>query len=163
MSWYEDLNAMQDDDKQLQILYDRLRGALGWWDRRKLRNVHVYPSVGCSYSLNKQRIFVRMRNDKGQRYADCVLSHVLLHEMAHVLNRNGLGHDKRFHDVPSVCTTKKITFTCCIHFAVPRDEPYSTRRPVSSVGTDGLQPMSVMSASMRAAASSDSGRSSLGR
>ena len=107
---------MRDDDDRLQILYEQLLCTFSWWDKWKLRSVHVYPSLQCSYSLDnlmhmkkssfrsyatnhKRRIFVRMRNDVGEPYADCVLLHVLLHEIAHVVNQRGFGHDAKFQRI----------------------------------------------------------------
>jgi predicted SprT family Zn-dependent metalloprotease len=40
-----------------------------------------------------------MRNSDGDRYADCVLLHVLLHEVAHVLNQQGIGHGAKFRRI----------------------------------------------------------------
>lgn len=103
-TWYDDMAEMQADDAHLQTLYWDLlshllsqKGCLV--DASPLRQVHAYPSRTCTYTINKQRIFVRMRDESGNRYADCVVRHVLLHEIAHVLNRFSTGHDDRFDTV----------------------------------------------------------------
>lgn len=109
--WYDDLAAMRADDRHLQRVYRRLRrrlrasGACAQ-STAALRHVHVYPSKTCTYTINKRRIFVRMRDAAGAAFPDCVLHHVLLHEVAHVLNDH-VGHTDAFRrilDGLSECT-----------------------------------------------------------
>lgn len=95
MSWYDDMDAMADDDRWLQDIYADLRRELSDRAWRRTRDVHVYPSTKCTYTLSKRRIFVRVRGDDGARLPPCAIRHVMLHELAHVLN-DGHGHDDGF-------------------------------------------------------------------
>ena len=68
--------------------------------RERTRSVHLYPSRMCSYTLAKQRVFIKVRDHRcscvvtptvdvdpqGQFIPDCVLRHVILHELAHTIN-----------------------------------------------------------------------------
>lgn len=95
-SWYADLDALAADDAYLQGVYARLRRDLGPRARRATRRVHVYPSRGCTYTLGKERVFVSVVDPRsGARVPECVLRHVLLHELAHTVNPEH-GHGARF-------------------------------------------------------------------
>ena len=94
-SWYEDLAEMQRDDVALQRVYRALRTDLSPEARERTRDVHVYPSRRCTYTLAKQRIFVKVRDDAGGLLPECIIRHVLMHELAHTLNTT-VGHDSAF-------------------------------------------------------------------
>ena len=97
--WYDDLAAMAADDARLAALAARARARLCPDLRRRVAGVHVYPSRGCTYTLDKRRVFVSVRDEAGSPLPDCALLHVLLHELAHVANARGRGHDAAFHRV----------------------------------------------------------------
>lgn len=94
-TWYHDLNEMEADDAHLQNIYAELTNQLNLCGKWNLRSVHAYPSMSCTYTLDKRRVFVRMRDENGKRYPDCILRYVLVHELAHVLN-DTMGHDESF-------------------------------------------------------------------
>jgi hypothetical protein len=95
-SWYDDLTRMATDDAVLQHTYRRLRADLTPEARRLTDTVHVYPSRRCSYTIGKERVFVKVRDDAGALLPECVLRHVLLHELAHTVNAaQGHGHGFR--------------------------------------------------------------------
>lgn len=97
MSWYADLDAMSSDDAYLQRNLSDLISRLCPEAQRMLVNIHVYPSKQCTYTVDKRRIFVCPRNEStGALLSDCALQHVILHELAHVLNRHSIGHDAAF-------------------------------------------------------------------
>lgn len=95
MSWYDDMDRMERDDEYLQRVFRSLQCDLSEEGRRRTRTVHVYPSLRCSYTIAKQRIFIKVRDDQGAFLPECVLRHVLLHELAHTLNGTH-GHDASF-------------------------------------------------------------------
>lgn len=90
-----DVERMKMDDRHLQPLYADIRKQLSRCARVTLHDVHAYPSMRCTYTLDKRRVFVRMRDDHGERFADCIVRYVLVHELAHVLNAT-TGHDESF-------------------------------------------------------------------
>lgn len=94
-SWYDDMDEMVRDDAALQRIYRSLRTGLTAEARHRTNRVHVYPSRRCSYTIAKRRIFIKVRDDAGRRIPDCVLRHVILHELAHTLNETR-GHDEGF-------------------------------------------------------------------
>lgn len=96
-SWYTDHRALAADHAYLQDVYARLRRDLGPAARRATRRVHAYPSRGCTYTLNKERVYVSVVDPTtGGRVPECILRHVLLHELAHVLNTTEHGHGARW-------------------------------------------------------------------
>jgi len=51
-----------------------------------------------SYTLNKKKVFLCLKNKKtGKMYDKNMLTYVLLHELAHVLNTKDIGHTPAFH------------------------------------------------------------------
>lgn len=108
-TWYTDAALMEADDRHLQRVYRRLLATARCG--RGLRRVHVYPSTRCTYTLDKRRIFVRVRDATGQRFPDCVLRYVLLHELAHVANTATIGHDATFQG--ALEALERCTGTTC--------------------------------------------------
>lgn len=97
-SWYDDAAERSADYDYLNRLYAEVRAQLPPEERRRIRHVHAYPSRSCTYTLVKRRIFVRVRDAAGVRLPPCAVRHVLLHELAHVLNPT-VGHDEGFRRV----------------------------------------------------------------
>lgn len=81
MSWYEDLADREHDDAYLQDIYHRLQTDLPPDAQLRTADVHLYPSRRCTYTIAKQRVFVRVRDAKGEPIPECVLRHVILHEL----------------------------------------------------------------------------------
>lgn len=52
---------------------------------------------GKSYTINKQKIFLCLHDENGEYYPFNMLVYVLLHEIAHYLNTEDVGHTKAFH------------------------------------------------------------------
>jgi|SRR3989344_1809710 len=51
-----------------------------------------------SYTINKQKVFLCLTDGKGEYYSLNTLVYVLLHEIAHVLNTQDVGHTEAFND-----------------------------------------------------------------
>ena len=51
-----------------------------------------------SYTINKRKIFLCLRDEKGEYYPDLQLIFVLLHELGHVLCKE-VGHTQQFNDI----------------------------------------------------------------
>ena len=51
-----------------------------------------------SYTINKEKVFLCLRDKNGEYYDMNILMFVLLHELAHCLSTT-VGHDKNFNDI----------------------------------------------------------------
>lgn len=52
-----------------------------------------------SYTINKEKIFMCLYDENGDYYSLSILVEVLLHEIAHILNTENIGHTPEFHKV----------------------------------------------------------------
>jgi hypothetical protein len=52
-----------------------------------------------SYTINKDKTFLCLKDDKGEYYPLNMLLHVLLHEISHSLNQKDIGHTEEFHRI----------------------------------------------------------------
>lgn len=52
-----------------------------------------------SYTINKEKIFLCLKDENGEYYDLNMLVYVLLHEVAHLLNDENIGHTKEFYDI----------------------------------------------------------------
>ena len=99
-----------------------LTGGIVWWilkcvkehhlqDDPKLYQLkellhHVHPVVKDlklykgkkSYTLNKEKIFLCLHDENGEYYPNNHLLYVLMHELAHLLNKDDIGHTERFYE-----------------------------------------------------------------
>lgn len=129
VSGYSDASDMQQDDAYLQRVYDSLRTLLPAWAQDATADVHAYPSLTCTYTIEKHRIFVRVRDDKGVRFPECVLRHVMLHELAHVLNTRSTGHDEAFRAMMKRLLSAEVSASRP-GFSLKRKPLAGSRRPV---------------------------------
>lgn len=51
-----------------------------------------------SYTINKQKIFMCLKDENDEYYNDMMLLYVLLHELSHVIC-DEVGHTQKFHDI----------------------------------------------------------------
>lgn len=51
-----------------------------------------------SYTINKKRVYLCLKNEKGDYYDENMLIYVTLHELAHV-KCDELGHTQKFHKI----------------------------------------------------------------
>jgi hypothetical protein len=72
--------------------------------QQKLTAIH--PIIGSlkiregkeSFTLNKKDVSLCLKDKKtGELYDDNMLTYVLLHEIAHVINKDDVGHTPKFH------------------------------------------------------------------
>lgn len=49
----------------------------------------------CSFTFNKETIYLKTRDPTGQPYAECLLVKVLIHELTHMILKE-YGHDANF-------------------------------------------------------------------
>ena len=66
-------------------------------DRHILNEIKLY--VGSkSYTINKTRVYLCLKDENNQYYDDNSLMFVLLHEISHVIC-NSIGHTEEFHKI----------------------------------------------------------------
>jgi hypothetical protein len=85
--------------------------------KEKLKNVHPIVETlkffegNKSYTINKERIYLCLKDENGSYYDPNMLMYVALHELSHVLC-DEIGHTKKFHsifhDVLEEATRKQI-------------------------------------------------------
>lgn len=51
-----------------------------------------------SYTINKEKVYLCLKDEKGEYYDKNMLTYVLLHELAHVLC-DEVGHTDKFHEI----------------------------------------------------------------
>lgn len=91
---------------KLKILFERKENSGEKWtnnleslNNRKgiIEQIKLY--VGSkSYTINKSRIYMCLKDDNGQYYDDNSLMFVLLHEMSHVICKS-IGHTNEFQQI----------------------------------------------------------------
>jgi len=52
-----------------------------------------------SYTINKEKIYLCLKDQDGNYYSNNMLIYVLLHELAHLLNKEDIGHTEKFHEI----------------------------------------------------------------
>lgn len=64
----------------------------------EIKTAKIYKA-DKSYTINKDKIFLKIRDENGQYYPQNMLVHVLIHEIAHMLNKKDVGHTEEFHRI----------------------------------------------------------------
>lgn len=64
----------------------------------KFKTLKLYKGAK-SYTINKEKIYMCLKDEKGEYYPTNTLVYVLLHEAAHYLNRDDIGHTEKFHTI----------------------------------------------------------------
>lgn len=52
-----------------------------------------------SYTINKEKVFMCLKDENNNYYPLNMLVYVLLHEMAHLLNKKDIGHTEEFYRI----------------------------------------------------------------
>ena len=65
--------------------------------RNVLDEINLYKG-DKSYTINKENVFLCLKDENGEYYSMNILMFVTLHEMAHVLSTT-IGHDKNFNNI----------------------------------------------------------------
>ena len=63
---------------------------------KKILDVKLYEG-SKSYTINKEKIYLCLKDENGHYYNKNMLIYVTLHELAHVLN-DDIGHTDSFHE-----------------------------------------------------------------
>ena len=52
-----------------------------------------------SYTINKDKIYLCLKDENDEYYPINMLVYVLLHEFAHYINKDDIGHTEKFHQI----------------------------------------------------------------
>jgi hypothetical protein len=75
---------------------DKLKEELSVLDP-KFKNVELYEG-NKSYTINKKKVFVCLKDEHGRYYNRNMLCYVVLHEYAHMLCKS-IGHTEEFNEI----------------------------------------------------------------
>lgn len=96
------------DDPVLNILREKLTkffatdkkwsGNLDMLNNRDVMNeINLYRG-SKSYTINKEKVYMCLKDEYGQYYSENMLIYVLAHELSHVLSES-IGHTEEFHRI----------------------------------------------------------------
>lgn len=63
-----------------------------------VKNLKLYKGKK-SYTINKEKIYLCLKDQNDNYYSNNMLIYVLLHELAHLLNKEDIGHTEKFHEI----------------------------------------------------------------
>jgi hypothetical protein len=62
----------------------------------EVKNLKLYKGKK-SYTINKKKIYMCLKDKNNEYYSENMLIYVLIHEFAHYLNKDDIGHTEKFH------------------------------------------------------------------
>ena len=106
-SIYRQINEhyAQDDPKlqELKKKFEQFFNQDRYWESplEMLNKKNIMSEISLyrgnkSYTINKEKVFICLKNEKGQYYNDNMLIFVLAHELSHALC-DEIGHTEKFH------------------------------------------------------------------
>ena len=101
-------NYEKQDDPMLDKLKDKFSRFFNqdkYWtgnlsmlnDKNVMDEIKIYRG-NKSYTINKEKVYMCLKDDKGEYYSLNMLTYVLAHELAHVLCKS-IGHTQEFHEI----------------------------------------------------------------
>ena len=132
-SIYNQINEyyLQDDPKiqDLKRLFEKFFNKDKYWDppldmlnnRDVMKEIVIYRGEK-SYTINKQKVFLCLKDEKGYYYSLNNLIYVLTHEIAHVLC-DEIGHTTKFYDIFE-CLILKLIEDGIYNPSIPMDNNY---------------------------------------
>lgn len=81
------------DDPMLYTLKNILKPLL---EEYGIKNIKLYKG-DKSFTINKEKIFLCLYDENNEYYPINMLIYVILHEIAHYLNKDDVGHTEKFH------------------------------------------------------------------
>ena len=64
----------------------------------EVKNLKLYKG-DKSYTINKEKIYICLKDENEQYYPTNMLIYVTLHELAHLINKDDIGHTEKFHKI----------------------------------------------------------------
>lgn len=102
------IECFHQSDPKIEMLKDKVKpifegdnyytGHLKPLNKRQILDEIKVFKGNKSYTINKQRVFLCLKDEKGDYYEDNMLMYVFLHELAHVVC-DEVGHTQKFHDI----------------------------------------------------------------
>ena len=98
---------MQSDPnlERIRNIFEDFFNQENYWEYplESLNNKNVMKNISLhrgnkSYTINKKKVYICMKNEEGEYYNDNMIIYVLAHELAHVMC-NEIGHTKKFHHI----------------------------------------------------------------
>lgn len=85
----------------------------------ELKNIKIYEG-DKSYTINKEKIYLCIRDKNGQYYNQNILMYVLLHEIAHTICPE-IGHTQSFKDIFNSLIERANAFGIYTQVDIPKD------------------------------------------
>lgn len=90
-------------------------------DRDVMKEIKIYRGEK-SYTINKKKVYLCLKDEKGEYYTDNMLIFVFAHEIAHVLC-DEIGHTEKFHIIFEELIAK-LTDSGFYNPSIPIDKEY---------------------------------------
>jgi len=118
----EDFNLLDAQEPKLVLLQEKLRplfteecsykgtileNIMTTQTKRRLQNEITLSKGKKSYTLNKEDIYLCLKDENDKYYEDNMLIYVLLHEISHSIC-DEIGHTEKFHKLFNALTQKAI-------------------------------------------------------
>ena len=63
-----------------------------------VKHIKIYKG-DKSYTINKEKIYLCLKDENGEYYPTNQLIYVMIHEIAHLINKDDIGHSEKFHTI----------------------------------------------------------------
>lgn len=92
------LNRLRSTIENFFALDKNWSGNLSMLNTRNImKEINIYKGTK-SYTINKEKIYMCLKDEKGEYYSENMLMYVLAHELSHVLAES-IGHTEEFHRI----------------------------------------------------------------
>jgi Fe2+ or Zn2+ uptake regulation protein len=95
-------------------------------DRNILNEIKLYKG-SRSYTINKEKVFICLKDENNEYYNVNLLIYVVLHEISHVICKS-IGHTDEFHAIFEALLIK-ATEEGIYNPSIPIDPEYCTKTP----------------------------------
>lgn len=63
-----------------------------------MEDIKIYRG-NKSYNINKEKIYICLKDENGEYYNDNMLIYVIAHEISHTICHDEIGHTEKFHTI----------------------------------------------------------------
>ena len=121
------LNELHEILKPLFSKDKNYTGVLSSLNNRNILNEIKLYKGSRSYTINKEKVFICLKDENDEYYNLNLLIYVLLHEISHVIC-NSIGHTDEFHAIFEALLIK-ATEEGIYNPSIPIDPDYCTKTP----------------------------------